>query len=230
MTQAYTIERGRTKIKLNEGKLVVAHPCYGPNTAVALRNAIRADGLREPTAAKVASFLHVAYNGNEPEFREATEIMKSAYFRTFTGVLYDPAQNRIVFTDTPEFDANGRVSLDALLARTGDNDPTFRTIPLTEVMAGWKTSAEVKEDAYMVALAGREGAAKLANLAERYPSGKAYLWLPTLNNKPEARIASLDSYCCDGDWLNVSGGDGLGRGSRAFGVFPDSGEAGVRKT
>jgi hypothetical protein len=153
--------------------------------------------------------------------------MNQGYVRAFTAIVYNQKEGTVSFIDNPTFNSDGRINAKNLLDRLYANVPNIRTASLSNIEAGEKNPSQIAKDSYMIALFGKEGAAKVAGLADRHRNHNGYLWLPTIDNDdPVIRIAALGSdYGGYGGGLIVGGGnDGLGDGGRAFGVFP-SGEA-----
>lgn len=229
MNKDYQIERGLTRIAVphGAGTLAVAHPFYGPTIAKDLRTKIRANTiaqLREPTLAEVVSFANVAYKKDtEPEFRDATGIMKQRYFRGFTAthVADDKRLDSglVYIVDFPEFADNGRVYVnnDTLVRMLKEKSSSARTIAKADMpQTGERTPKQLAKDKYVIALVGEEGAEKSAKLAERHPRKEGYVWVPQ-SSQPATTIAALGSY-----WvgrLYVSGYGELGDGGSAFGVL-----------
>ena len=217
----YPVIRVRTEIDfLHEGKTLTAvHPFYGPKTAKVLRDIIRANaGQREPTAPEAISFLDALYGGEHAISQEAMALMHLNYFRGFTGIVRDDANDLISCLDFPEFNADGSLDRSNLLARVAKGEAGIRTVPISKIQTGYQKPTELAKNPFVCALSGAEGAEKVARLADRHPKKEAHVWIPEVGELPVVRIAALDSD--DNGWLNVCGDDvELYRYSYAFGVL-----------
>ncbi|GEM_PF-6644481 len=231
MSEGYKITRGR--IDLPSG-VVIAHPFYGPANAKSLRDAIRADGLRESDGAAAAEFLATAYsNPNEPEFEDATGVMRERYFRVFEGHNYDGDSENlfVVSPELIEFDEKSNLVIpDArgLERRIKDGDSRIRALPFSKLYAGASRLSSPEEirriTPYLNAVYGEEGAENLISVADRTRDKLIQTWFPDMPSAGEQklRLAALDG-SLDGGRLFVGGSYwNDDRNGFAFGVFPDS--------
>ncbi|HLC54409.1 MAG TPA: hypothetical protein VJK07_02145 [Candidatus Nanoarchaeia archaeon] len=217
----YPVIRVRTEIDfLHEGKTLTAvHPFYGPKTAKVLRDIIRANaGQREPTAPEAISFLDALYGGEHAISQEAMALMYPNYFRGFTGIVRDDANDLISCLDFPEFNADGSLDRSNLLARVAKGEAGIRTVPISKIQTGYQKPTELAKNPFVCALSGAEGAEKVARLADRHPKKEAHVWIPEVGELPVVRIAALGSGGYGGFYVFGDGG-GLGRGGYAFGVL-----------
>ena len=217
------IERRETRIivpHLN-GELTAVHP-FLKGTYFHLARQIDKAGLQRPTMAQTASLVHDAYsNPNEdPIHNEIKKIMKKDYFYAFNGLLYTP--EGVYVQDNPEFSKEAKSADDLVMneqnlqSRLSSNDPSIRFVPY-----GFKieeqTYQELEKNPLVIALAGKEGAEKLAYIASQHKS-KPYLFALENVKKPIKRVAGLDSYW-DGDRLSIDGDNhGGNAGWCSFGV------------
>ena len=94
---------------------------------------------------------------------------------------------------------------------------------------GEQSTKELEKNPFFIALAGEEGAEKLAESSGNYKL-KPYLYSFKKIDEFKTRVASLgDLRVCDDCGLGVGGGSDVGRDRRAFGVFNETGEASPQK-
>lgn len=228
--QTETRERirvGRTEMDFtHEGEILTAvHPFYGPANSKTLLENIRQEGLREPTAPEVASFVHEYFTGEEPQAQEVQNIMRNRFFRGFTGVLYVPEGNGkglAHFIDgNLKFDDNSYVVTRDLQSRIEEARASVSFEHLKSGSVSWE---DIPSHPYFVKWAGEEGAEKLSELASKHLRKDAYILVPEVSNldEPLARVVSLGSFW-GGVRLDVdSDGLGYGRLTYAFGVLNDA--------
>ena len=211
------VEVERTKLKPRGTNLVFLHPSYGPNTYANVKEQIEKDNLKAPNMAETASLVHAAFNSEDKYSEEIKQIMKDRYFWAFTGNLYVPNKGAYI-QDNPET-RGGMPFMDEsnLVKKLEADSPEVRFVPF-----GYKTgemsSSELAKNPYVLALAGEEGAEKLAEVADKHKN-KPCLFSYDSISEPLTRVSALYSYWfldsrlyVDGD---VHGDDRLGG---AFGV------------
>ena len=214
-TKELRVEEARTKlIAEHRGEdLTFLHPSYGPDTYFNVRDSIQNAGLSLPTMAETASLVYTAFNSEDKYSKEVKQILQDRWLWAFDKNLYTSKGVYIY----PELISN-REDLEEseLVKKLEANDKSIRFVPFgfkTESM----TSMELAKNAYLKALAGDEGAEKLAEIADKFEN-KPYLWALTSVNQPETRVSAVGSYRDFDLRLSV---DGYGRGGRvghAFGV------------
>ena len=213
------IEEGKTKLIVNHQNkdLAFLHPSYCPNTYAKVKEQIEQDNLRPANMAETASLVHAAFNSDDKYSEEIKQIMKDGFLWAFTGALYTPKLGYI--QDNPET-RNGMPYMDEsdLIKKLEAKDPSVRTFNY-----GYKTGkmspAELVRNEYVQALAGEEGAEKLADVASKFKQNPYLLSFESVVDKPLTRVSALDSYWCLDGRLGVVGDlHGL-RYSSAFGVF-----------
>ena len=193
------------------------HPKSGPGTYAQVQEEITGVGLLPPPMAETASLVYAAFQGDEQELQDIRQTMKNRWLWAFTGTLYVPNKG-VYIQDHPEI-RNGMPFMQEvdLVAKLESNAPGVRFVPFgfkTEDM----TSHELSKNAYVIALAGEEGADKLAEIADRHKVKKPYLWSFESIDEPLASVSALYSYL-GGRGLLVVGGDfGGSGGGCAFGV------------
>ena len=224
--QVSRIRVGKTEMSFpHQGNILTAvHPFYGPANSRTLQSLIRKDGLKEPTSAELASFVHEYFNGNEPQAKEVTQIMKDRYFRGFTGILYVPDQKLAHFINYPEFDEDSCVDTKNLLQRIGES---YANVPFEHLKGDLVDWREVGKHPYFVAWAGsQEGAEKLAELASKHPKKQVSIFVPNVSNlkEPTSRVAGLGSGWFDSRLYVGSDVHGDYEDGSSFGVLEKSAE------
>ena len=223
----------KNQLKINQLKLTASHngrdltfmhPNYGPNTYANVKADIEKDNLRPAIMAETASLVHTAFNSIDKYSVEIKDLMRDRYLWIFTGILYVPNKGAYL-QDAPKT-RNGMLFMDEsdLIKRLESGDSSVRHVPF-----GYKTESmsplELGKNPYVIALAGEEGAEKLAQMADKHKR-KPYLWSFESVSEPLTRVSALCSDWGLDDWLDVSGyylggnGDGC-----AFGVQDKTGEA-----
>jgi hypothetical protein len=192
----------------HNGKILTArYPFYGLVNCSSLLTQIKEEGLREPTAPELVSFMEEYFGGEEPEAQEIKKIFgRGKHFIGFTGVLSMPF-GVAYFIDYPKF-KEGAIDKDDLLNRLGESRAEVPFESFKEEAVGWR---RVAKHPYFIAWAGgEEGAEKIAKLASKHPSKEASVSSVTVWSdnrslpKPTARITSLDSSAWAGYRLTVN--------------------------
>ncbi len=206
-------EVGRTLLKPRGTNLIFIHQAYGPNTYAKVKEAIEQDNLKPATMAETASLAHAAFNSDDNHSKEIRKIMKERGLWAFTGTLYTPKLGYV--QDNPET-REGMPYMDEsdLVKKLEAGDSSVRTFNYC-FKTGEMSPGELAKNEYVQALAGDEGAEKLAELAGRHES-QPYLWGFKSVSKPETRVSALFSNWNFGTWLYVYG-DGYGRGNNRYG-------------
>src|SRR3989344_4475274 len=210
--QKYEIIRGRTEINVphNDSYVKFVHPKYGPDTYANVKEAIEKDNLSTPTMAESASLLYEAFvrdnERKELEFNDVKDTMNKRWLWGFTGTLYIP-NNGVYIQDNPEV-RNGMPFMEEseLVKILEKNDSSVRFVPFgfkTEEM----TSLELSKNPYVIALAVKEGAEKLAEVADKHKNKNPYLFSFDSVDQPLIRVSALDSGGGFDRGLYVYGGD-----------------------
>src|SRR3989338_2262818 len=162
-------EEQRTKLFVphNGGELTFLHPPYGPDTYANVGLAIEQDQLKRPTMPETASLVHTAFNSDDPRYIQIRDIMEREWLYAFTGTLRVTGKG-VYIQDDPKI-RNGMPFMDgvSLEQKLSAKDPNVRHVPFG-YKVGEMTSLQLAENAYVIALAGEEGAKKLAEVAEKY--------------------------------------------------------------
>ncbi len=217
MTNTLRIKQGKTELTVDHRgeDLTFMHPSYGPGTYTNVKELIEKDNLEPPTMAQTASLVHTAFNSDDEYSKEIKEIMKSKWLWAFTGTLYIPNKGAYI-EENPQV-KNGMPYMDQgeLERKLEANDPGVRFVPF-----GFKTGTmspiNLSKNAYVIALAGEEGAEKLAEVSDEYGINP-HLYSFTLVNEPLTRVSALLSGWFLDHRLYVNGDNHGGWGSRAVG-------------
>lgn len=212
-------KEGRTELYAeHEGKdITFIYPAKGPGTFAQVGEQIDSDGLIRPTMAQTASLAYAAWQNPKDKYSsEVIDVIKNKWLWAFNGILYVPNKGAYI-QDDPKTE-NGRVSmnLSELEKMLKEGDPRVRFVPF-----GYKTekqtALELGKNRFVQALAEKEGAEKLAEVANRYKK-QPYVWSFNNVNEETQRVAALGSLWVLGGWLGVDGDGVGGYGGRAFGV------------
>ena len=157
-------EVGRTLLRPRGSDLTFIHPSYGPDTYANVKEAIEQDNLRTPTMAETVSLVHAAFNSENPYSQEIRDLMKNGWLWAFTGTLYTP--NGAYVQDSPKT-RNGMPFMEESELIQKLEDPSVRFVPFGYPIEEM-SSSELAENPYVIALAGEEGAEKLAEVADKH--------------------------------------------------------------
>jgi len=219
------VGEGGTKLTTthNGQDLTFLHPVYGPGTYANVGLGIEKAGLKKPTMAETASLVHAAFNSDDRYSSEIKDIMENAWLWAFTGTLYAPQGAYI--QDNPEI-RNGMPFMEEseLVKKLEANDPSVRFVQFG-YPTGDMISLELAKNDYVIALAGKEGAEKLAQVADKHRNNP-YLWSFESVENPQTRVSALYSWLLN-HRLGVYGNylHGNLRNGRAFGVSENTGGA-----
>ncbi len=222
--KSYEIRRRRTEIDVPHAGnvLTVIHQKYGPGTYTQVQEAITSDGLVPPTMAEQASLVYAAFQDSEdkePEFVDVKDIMNSGRLWGFTGTLYAPNEGAYV-KDHPEV-KDGIPFMDRadLVAKLEAKDSSVRFVPFG-FKIDYMTPLELSKNPYVIALAGEEGAGRLAEIADKHKFKMPRLWSFKSVDQPLTRVSALGSGwgLGEGHGLRVSGDDVGCWDGWAFGV------------
>jgi len=220
------IERTADKLIVphQDTKLTFIHPHHGPGTYAEVNDSIESAGLERPTVEQTASLVYRAFHSDDSYSNGIKDLMKTNWLWAFTGNLWVP--DGVYIQNNPPI-VDGKVQMEqSALEELADTDPNIRFVPF-----GFKTEemppAELAQNPYVIALAGPEGAEKLAKVAEKHQKDP-YVWVLTNPTQPQTRVSVVDSNGVD----RRLGVDGYGRGNSrvgcAFGVY-NSAESGESK-
>ena len=220
--QGYTIRKERIGIEVshNNSDLTFVYPAYGPDTYSGVKELIEKNGLSTPTLSETASLIYPAFVNDKErkieEFNDIKKIMKDRWLLGFTGILYTP--KLIYIQDNPET-KNGMPFMEEseLVNKLGQKDSSVRTVEY-----GFEKDSisplELVKNPFIIALAGEEGADKLAQIADTF-NFEPYLFALNRVTENQTRVSALSSNWNFDNRLDVDGNYlGDGRGGYALGV------------
>ena len=233
VVEGISAREGRTYLDVSHGTDTVSFvsPLFGYNTYFSVGDAITQAGLEKPTMAQNASLAHAAWqNPREKYSADIIEKMRSNWLWSFNGIFYVPKEGAYI-QDRPAIVGNVlSMSRDELVKKLESRDSSVRFVPFADICTGQLSDySDLAKNKFVIALAGAEGADKLAETASHYRR-KPYVWALTETASEQKRVASLSSDWDDYYRLFVYGGrldvDGYRSGSVdfgcAFGVSPAS--------
>ncbi len=207
----------------HKGKIMAAgYPFFGPANSKTLQAQIKQEEYLEPTFSELVSFIHRYFGEEGTKAAKIKEIMNTKYFVGFTGILYLPKKNEVYFKDRPVFASGSIVDVDNLESRLKLNEAHAK-VSLDNLKTGTLPWDQIPGHPLFIAIAGEEGAEKLAELASKHRDKNGYIFLPDISNftSPQARIPLLYSYQ-EGRSLTVSlNGAGYSTNSYSFGLLKD---------
>ena len=231
-SEGIKVREGRTYLDVLhlDGEITFVYPAKGPTTYVRVAGELEQDNLSKPTASQNASLIHSAWqNPKEKYSKEVIDVLRSSWLWCYNGIFY-VAKEGAYIQDNPEI-RNGRVFMDksALIKKLEANDQSVRFVPFGYKI-GEQSAKDLEKNPFVVALAGEEGAEKLAEVSGNYKL-KPYLSSFDSFDNDEIRVASL---CGNGLWVGlrlvvVGYVFDVGWYWRAFGVFNGTGEASSQK-
>ena len=225
-------------LKIREGKIeliaehagkeiIFVYPASGPGTYADVRSKISEGKLKMPTMSETASLVYSAWQNSEEKYsKEIINLLKSKWLWANNGILW--AKKGVYVQDNPPV-KDGNIIMDEKRlekklsnCQYGIMKSCDESIRFTEY--GFDLESQnaynLAKNRFVIALAGTEGAEKLAKTAEKYPS-KPYVFGFNRPDENKIRVAALGSYWGDGRLF-------------VFGVFHDYGwlgfASGVSKT
>ena len=222
------VREGRTYLDVPhlDSELTFVYPAK-KGTYIELAEQLDEDNLQQLTMSQNASLIYAAWqNPKEKYSKEIIDILRNSWLVCFNGILYDKEDKGAYIEDRPKIRGN-RVYMEKsdLLKRLEANDPSVRFVPF-----GYKiekqSSKDLEKNPFVIALAGEEGAQKLAEVSANYKF-KPYLYSFDNVDRSAIRVASLDSCRCLGNGMLYVGGFDWGDNDDgyAFGVFRETGGA-----
>jgi hypothetical protein len=187
-------ERRTELIVEHEGKdLTFVAPASEGGYFVSVRNQLEQNGLRMPTMAETASLVYAAWQNPDNKYsKDIISKLESDRLFTNNGLLYVSNKGVYVVDNPPVVD--GRVSLDEeelITKRLLEEDSSVRFVPFGYGLEA-QSYLQLAKNPFVKALAGDEGAKKLAEISEKYKL-KPYVWSFDNVNKLETMVASLTS-------------------------------------
>jgi len=177
----------------NKKDLTFLHKTYGPDNYANIKAQIKQDKLSVPTMAETVSLVYSAFNLDNKFSHEIIDVLEHLWLWTFTGTLFTP--NVTYIQDDPEIRGGIPYMEESdLIKKLENNDPAVRFAPV-----GYETkemsSYNLARNKYIIGLAGKEGAEKLAKIADKY-NHRPYLWCFKTFNKSVTKVSLLGA-----DWF-----------------------------
>ena len=150
--------------------------------------------------AQTASLVHAVFSSEDRYSEEIKKLLKNGYLWAYTGILIVPNEGLYIQDHPPIVDGMPNIDPNDLERRVEEGE--LRFVPF-----GFKTGemspSELGKNPYVHALAGKEGAEKLRQVAEKYPKNPVLLAL-TDTDRSQTRVSVLGSNW-DGGRLDVNG-------------------------
>ncbi|MBI2004531.1 hypothetical protein HYS72_03655 [Candidatus Pacearchaeota archaeon] len=195
----FEVKEGRTIITIPhlESKVDFVHPAFKGNYENVGRQ-MREAGLIEPTPEQTASLVYSAFENLDNKYaKDIKQIMKDNWVWMFNTIKYIPNKGALI--------------------QKPDKDEVF--VPFGYKI-GTQSSLELSENPFVVGLFGKEGAEKIARVADKY-SNKPYVYSFENVDNEIVRKSALSRYWGFDGGLNVGGyGWNDGDVGHAFGISP----------
>lgn len=190
---------GRTKLYVShlDTEIYFIYPAKGPDTYFNVREQILADNLKTPTMAETASLIYAAWQSPEEKYsKEIIERLKRNWLWTFAGILY--GEEGVYIQDNPVVEGNVVVMIESeLIKKLEAKDPTVRFVPYGCYKTGEQTPKKLAENPFIQALAKKEGAEKLGEVASKY-GANPYVSCFSIVMEDLIRVVSLGT-----SWNNI---------------------------
>ena len=182
--------------------LTFVYPPTNPSNYAGTQREIEEAGFLPPTMAQTASLVHAAFSLKGKYGEEIRKLMKDSWLWAYTGTLTVPGKGLYIQDYPPIVDGMPNIGPNDLERRV--NEGKLRFVPFGfDFEIGEMSPSDLVENPYVQALAGKEGAEKLAKVAGEYPKNP-FLWALTDTNKSQTRVSVLGSNWVD-DGLYVNG-------------------------
>ena len=200
MTNQLRVKGKELTVKHLGEDLTFVYPPTNPSNYAGTQRVIEEAGFLPPTMAQTASLVHAVFSSEDRYSEEIKKLLKNRYLWAYTGTLTVPNKGLYIQDHPPIVNGMPNISSDDLERRVEEGE--LRFVPF-----GFKTGemspSDLAENPYVQALAGQEGAEKLAKVAGEYPKN-SFLWALTDTNTPQTRVSVLGSNW-DGGRLDVNG-------------------------
>ena len=223
------VKEGRTELTIdhNNEDLTFIYPSFGPNTYANVQNEIEQAKLEKPTIAQTASLVNSAFNSNDKYSQEIQKLLKEKWLWAFTGILYVPNEGAYIQDNPEKRNEKPFMEKSSLVKLLEAKDPSVKFVPF-----GFKTEkmspSELARNEFVIALAGEEGADKLAETASKFRN-PPYLWSFKSVDEAVTSVSALYSYWYSVHRLDVDGNyHGYNRSGHAFGYAPQNFSTGTK--
>jgi len=218
------IKENKTKLYVSHlgGEITFAHPNVGPETYVNVGTEISTQGLIRPSMAQTASLVYSAFRYRDSKYSQEIErILKNEWLWVFTGNRYVKSDNGVYIEDNPKI-KEGKILIDNrdnLIKRLESNDNSVRFVPFG-FEKGEQKLRELEKNPYVIGLAGKEGAEKLAEVAGTYKSEPLIFVLNKDDfDSEKTKVSIMGSGWGFGKRLVFGSSHGDGRIAYAFGTY-----------
>ncbi|MEK6844337.1 MAG: hypothetical protein AABX83_02820 [Nanoarchaeota archaeon] len=214
------VREGRTYLKAPhlDGEINFVYPAKGSGNYIDVAEELKKDNLSQPTMSQNASLIYSAWqNPKEKYSKEVINTLGEFGLWCFNGILC--AKEGAYIKDNPEI-KNGRVSMNEkdLLSKLESSESSVRFVPYG-YKVGKQSAKELAKNKFVQALAGEEGADKLAETSSNYQF-EPHLFSLENPDKELIRVASLGGGRgrIDGGLLVLGLGSDVSWGGHVFGV------------
>ncbi len=208
-------EEVRTELYFPHGdeSLTFVHPYAGPGAFVDVMNELSKAGLKGPTAEQTAFLVDFFYDtGSHGSIyaKEIVGLMNVKWLWMDNSLLWTPEGAYIENNPKIEGSRVYRMDESSLRERLESGDKKVRFVP-HGFKLGEQSPSELEKNEFVRALAGDEGAEKLARVAGKHGGGKAYVSAFSPVERPIQRVAALgSSWSFSGHELEITIDHGLG--------------------
>jgi len=202
----------------SSGKLTFVYPFTECEGYVQVAEQLSLKGLAGPTMEETANLVYSTFQN--PEGRYSGEVLSklkylSSWLWAFNGLL--STKSGVYIQDDPKISDDGEVLMDQLELenKIKEGDTSVRFVP-RGYKTGRQTSSELSKNTFVKALAGEEGAQKLAEIADKYPQDP-YVGRPGSISLSGIEVCILEAYVSffsqkESLQISVDNGFGSGRG------------------
>jgi len=211
--KAQTYKTVKTYLDLEGSLGTFVYPAY-KGTYEDCMQQIRADGLQTPTFAQVIDLAYdtVIRDPKNKYSKKIKQIMKDYWVKSNTGILY-LTDGKIFVQDGPLRNYRGEPCMETseLEAKLQAGDPSVRFVE-QGFKTGEQTAFKLAQNQLIIALAGEQGAEKLAEIASVYKNNPIVLTedldfmkaFEPIRGKSKAVFLGL-GFDKDGKRINVNG-------------------------
>ncbi len=210
-------------VRMNGGAFWACPSYHGPASAEILRDAINKAGLLEASGPEIVAFLHQKYDNGSAQGNCNGEIsLSSDPLFAYTAVWFRPSMNRALLAHAKDFHTKHPTRRSLVDSFREGKVVEFECVNLSDVIGGAKSPSDISLCPFFRGAFGKEGASKLASLADRHSARLAHLRLPDYLDEKRLHIVGLSSSARNGGRvsLNVCVDYTLDDVGYALAVFP----------
>jgi len=171
---------------------------------------LRKEGLTCPTLAEVASIIYAAHQNPENKYSQAViNLIEDEFIWVNNGILAVPKKGVYVI-DHPESRWSAHFEESGLVKRLKAGDKSIRFTPF-----GYESfeipAKDLSKNKLLIALAGKEGAEKLAEVASKYPEDHPHNSVPCPDVECNAYGEPYSGFIglCSRDYLSIHDEEGF---------------------